>query len=403
MIDAGTHLDSPPPLDAETKGGATGAMDAQRGRGVTPNLSVEVLSAPSDLAAMEGEWRRLEAAAAPANIFLTWEWMAAWRAHIAPRDDLRILLVKSESGDLVGIAPFVLRRQRLWRELVFMGCTVAAPDHLDCIAEDGWQRPVGAAVAKWLSPAARPEWDIVRLDGMRTESALVETLLSSVPRRMTAMWSIECPFVPLAPTWKEFRAGLSGNFRRNLGRRLRKLEREAAGAVRFDTVSGGAELDQAMTQVMELHDSARRANGEASIFDSLVRRRFYGDVARRFAERGWLRIYRLRIDDQPVAAALCFAYGRKVMLYQMGYDLRWGQYGPGYLIGRYLVESAIESGASEVDWLRGAHPYKYEWNAQERTIVKLRLGSSAAGGVVAPMTRWLRAAKHRWRGLLNEH
>lgn len=379
-------------------------MDDKRKSGITPNVSVELLTTPSDLDALEPEWRRLETAGAPANIFLTWEWMAAWRAHVAPRDALRILLVRSSSGEPVGIAPFVLRRQRLWKELVFMGCTVAAPDHLDCIAEDGWQQPVGMAVARWLeSPSGRPEWDIVRLDGMRRESALLEALLGSVPRRMMAMWSIECPYVPLKPTWKEFRAGLSGNFRRNLGRRLRKLEREAAGTVRFDTVSGGPDLDQAMAHVMELHDSARRQNGGVSVFDSSVRRRFYGDVARRFAERGWLRIYRLRVDDEPVAAALCFAYDTKVMLYQMGYDLRWGQYGPGYLIGRYLVESAIESGASEVDWLRGAHPYKYEWNAQERSIVKLRLGSSPAGGVVAPVTRWLRAAKHGWKGLRNAH
>jgi CelD/BcsL family acetyltransferase involved in cellulose biosynthesis len=239
---------------------------------------------------------------------------------------------------------------------------------------------------------------------MKPGSPLVQALLTSAPRRMTAMWSVECPFVPLGSSWKEFRMSrLSGNFRRNLDRRLRKLEREAPGPVTFDTVSADPGIDETMTQLIHLHDAVRRRNGQSGAFDSGVRRQFYRDVARRFSERGWLRLHRLSVDGRPVSLALCFAYGPKVSLYQMGYNLEWGRYGPGYLIGRYLVESAIESGASEVDWLRGGHPYKYEWNADQRSIVKLRLGCSTAGGVVAPMTRWLRAAKSGWKGLRDEH
>ena len=375
-----------------------------RPSGASSRLSIELLTSPRDLEALEPHWRRLQAGGAPANIFLTWEWISAWRAQIAPRDDLRIVVVADGSGEPVGLAPFVVRRERLWRELVFMGCTVAAPDHLDCLAAPGWQQCVGAAVAAWLeSPRGRREWDIVRLDGMRPDSALVQSLVTAVPRHLTAMWSIECPFIPLAPTWEEYRAGLSGNFRRNLDRRLRKLERESSGSVTFDTVTGESGLEEGMTELIELHHSVRSRHGQSGAFDSSARRRFYRDVVRRFANQGWLRIHRLKVDGKPVSMALCFAYRKKAMLYQMGYDLEWGRYGPGYLIGRYMIESAIRGGASEFDMLRGGHSYKYEWNAQTRSIVKLRLAASPAGGVVAPVTRWLRAAKCRWKGMREAH
>ena len=365
-------------------------------------VALELLTSPSEFAALEPRWKAL--AGSQSNIFLTWEWMAAWREQAAPRDDLRVAAVLDEGGELVGVAPFVVRQRRLWKELVFMGCTVAAPDHLDCIAKDGWQHEVGTAVARWLEePPRRPEWDIVRLDGMRPDSALVQRLTATLPQRMTAMWSIDCPFIPLTDSWEGFRSSLSGNFRRNLGRRLRKLEREAPGPVEFQTVTGGPGLEAALTDLVELHDSARRANRQSSAFDSAVRRRFYGDVVRRFAERDWLRLHRLTVDGRPVASALCFSYSDKVMLYQLGYDPDWGTYGPGYLITRHMVKSAIEEGASELDMLRGCHPYKFEWNAERRSIVKLRLAASAAGGVLTPMTRWLRAAKQRWKNWRGAH
>jgi CelD/BcsL family acetyltransferase involved in cellulose biosynthesis len=365
-------------------------------------VALELITSPAGFAALEPAWKTL--AERQANIFLTWEWMAAWREQVAPQDALRVVAVLDEGGDLVGVAPFVVRQQRLWRELVFMGCTVAAPDHLDCIVRAGWQGPVGAAVAEWLeNPPRRPEWDVVRLDGMRPESALVQTLMTTVPPRLTAMWSVDCPFVPLTDSWEEFRSRLSGNFRRNLGRRLRKLKREAPGPVRFETVTGGPGLDAAMMDLVDLHDSARRVQGQRGAFDSAVRRRFYHALVQRFAERGWLRLYRLTVDEKPVASVLGFSYADKVMLYQLGYDPRWGTYGPGYLITRYMVESAIDEGASELDMLRGSHPYKFEWNAERRTIVKLRLASSAAGGVLAPMTRWLRAARKGWKSWRGIH
>jgi CelD/BcsL family acetyltransferase involved in cellulose biosynthesis len=217
------------------------------------------------------------------------------------------------------------------------------------------------------------------------------------------MWRVDCPFIPLAGTWKDFQSRLSGNFRRNLGRRLRKLEREAPGPVTFETITGHEGLEAAMIDLIKLHDGARQANGQTGAFDSPLRRRFYHDVVRRFAERGWLRLHRLSVDGRPVGSALCFSYGGKVMLYQLGYDLEWGRYGPGYLVTEHMVRSAIEEGAHELDLLRGCHPYKFEWNAERRSIVKLRLAASAAGGVLTPMTRWLRAAKQGWKSWRGDH
>lgn len=370
----------------------------------TASPTIDLLTSPGELSALAWVWDDVVRASAHPNVFLTWAWMSTWCATVAADSELRVLTVRDPTdGELVGVAPFVVQGRpdsgpTLWRELVFMGCTGSAPDHLTCIARAGWEAAVAEAVAGWLT--ARPsgrDWDLIRLDGMSPDAPLLRELMDATEPMARAVWPVACPYIPLPSTWEEYEAGLSKKFSRNTRRRLRKLEREADGPVRFETVTGGDELEEAYGDLVRLHAAVRDEKGERGAFRSEARRAFYRRVVQRFGELGLVRIHRLRVGDDVMATALCFVYGGKTWCYQMGYDLGMGQYGPGYLIVRRVIQAAIEEGCAEVDMLRGDHPYKYEWNAEARTVLKARIGSTARGRVVAPVTRWLRAARNEWK------
>jgi CelD/BcsL family acetyltransferase involved in cellulose biosynthesis len=374
---------------------------------VPPPLSraveTAVVVSEAELATLEPVWNTTLADSRSPNVFLTWEWIRAWLDVAADGDELRVLVVRDPSThEVVGIAPFTLRHRpagcpALWSELAFIGCTVTAPDHIDCIAKRGWEEPVSDVVREWLLGGdGGREWDIVRLDGAMPESPLARGLLHEGPA--AAAWEIPCPYVELPETWEEYEAGLAKDFRRNLRRRQRKLERESLEPVTFEMVTEPTQAQAALLDLFRLHETVRRREGlRGGAFASDVKRRFYQRVAERFLARAWLRLHRLRVGDRAVACALCFSYGGKVWYYQTGYDPRWHEYGPGYLITGHVIRSAIAEGASEVDLLRGGHAYKYEWNAARRRILKLRVASSLTGRVVAPATHWMRAAKNGWK------
>jgi CelD/BcsL family acetyltransferase involved in cellulose biosynthesis len=212
----------------------------------------------------------------------------------------------------------------------------------------------------------------------------------------TAVWSVPAPYVPLPATWEEFEGGLGRNFSRNLRRRQRKLESELGPAV-FEVATDAAGAREGLADLFRLHQAVRTLAGDRGAFASPLRRRLYDDVVVRFVNRGWLRLYTLRGDGRALASALCFHFGGKVWYYQTGYDPTLQPYGPGYLITRYAVQRAIAEGATEMDFLRGDHPYKYEWKAERRSILRLRVAATLAGRVLAPATHWLRAAKHGWK------
>lgn len=375
--------------------------------GTSPKVSLEVVTSRSELARLRPRWNALVEESARPNPFLTWEWIAAWFDLLASDDDLRVLVVRGSDDDsVVGIAPFVLQERplggpTLWREMVFMGCTSAGPDHLQCIAAEGWAPTVARAVAdRLLSPTAERDWDLARIDGLSPESELAKALLDGAPSTGTATWEIPAPFVPLPSSWGELEGRLSGGFRRDVDRCWRNLEAEADRPVSFVTVEEEEHLQAGLTDLFRLHQ-ARLESGGA--FDTAPKQQFYRSVAARFLREGWLRLHLLKVGDETIAGALCLTYGKTVWFYQTGFDYEWGRYGPGNLVVRHAIRRGIEEGAREFDMLRGGHEYKYNWGAETRSILKTRLSCSPVGNVVVPVTKWLREERERWKRWRKTH
>lgn len=370
-------------------------------------VSLDVVTSRSELARLQPLWNPLVEASSHPNPFLSWEWITAWLDVLAADDELQVLVVRRSGGDaVVGIAPFVVQRRpvggpTLWRELVFMGCTFAGPDHLDCIAAEGWSPAVAEVVADWLrSPSLKQSGDLVRIDGLRPDSELVATLLEGIPPRARAVWEIRAPFVALPSSWEEHEDRLRGKFRRDVDRRGRKLEAEADGPVSFVTIEGETGLRRGLTDLFRLHQAGKKRGGA---FDTMRKQQFYRRVALRFAREGWLRLHLLKVGDETIAAALCFSYGGKCWFYQTGFDDEWRGYAPGFLVLRHAIRRAIDEGAREFDMLRGGHQYKYDWGAEPRSILKTRLSCSPVGEVVVPVTRWLREGRERWKQWREAH
>jgi len=100
-------------------------------------------------------------------------------------------------------------------------------------------------------------------------------------------------------------------------------------------------------------------------------------VARRFLARGWLRLHRLRLDDQTAAAFYCFQLGRRVYYYLSGFDVAYSKFSIGNVLMAQAIERAIADGAREFDLLRGDETYKFAWKAEERDTLRLIIGGPA--------------------------
>jgi CelD/BcsL family acetyltransferase involved in cellulose biosynthesis len=333
-----------------------------------PGLAVEVVESVRGFDALEREWNGL-LERSDASVFQSFEWQRTWWSHFGERARSRRLhLVTIRDGEgLVGVAPLFLERSRVLglplRRLFYVGHPDT--DYLDLLVERGKEAECAELVAAHL--AARPRLlDLAILadtpDGSRTGPLLHEAL---VRRGWTASRTVGemCPRTALRASWDETLAALQINYRREIRRRARNIEK--AFATELEVVQSGEAVGAAVREFVEMHQERWARDGYWGAFADPRRAEFQGDVAPRLAARGWLELSFLRVGGERVAVNCNFAFRDTVYVYLTGArnrpDLR--QYSPGKVVHGLCMSRAVEHGRTVYDFMRGTEHYKYEFGA----------------------------------------
>jgi len=128
---------------------------------------------------------------------------------------------------------------------------------------------------------------------------------------------------------------------------------------------------------------------------------FHEDVTRLACARGWLRLFTLSLDDEPVAALYGFCYGRVFYFYQSGFDPAYAKFSTGLVTMGLVIKSALEEGAEEFDMLQGLETYKERWADQSRPLGRLECYPPNARGLIYRRAMELsRAARRAARRVL---
>lgn len=174
------------------------------------------------------------------------------------------------------------------------------------------------------------------------------------------------PFIALdGGTWEEYLASRSRHFRR----RVRYLERalRRGRQVRFRRTRSEAELAEDLETFFNLHERRWRSRGGSSAIDDRSRE-FHRTFAASALLRGWLRLWLLELDGEPVAAWYGWRLGDVYSHYQAGFEPSRADLSVGFVLLAHTIRSAIEEGAAEYDFLLGGEPYKRRFATNERSV-----------------------------------
>jgi CelD/BcsL family acetyltransferase involved in cellulose biosynthesis len=333
-------------------------------------VAVSEVTDADGLASLEGAWSDLLSRAADPTPFQSPEWQATWWRHHG-RGRLWVL-VAHDNGVMIGLMPLHIMRYRSTplRQVRFLGAPLS--DFQEILAARGHERAARDAFLAHLATHSRL-WDLCDFADQRQGTSLTVSEMPDGLRPLLVHHRV-CPYVPLAPSWDEFVKRLSKNMRTNVGRRRRQVAKQfrAEYDVATDETVGAA-----MEELYRLHNARWRRRGVAGAFAGARMQAFHHEVARKFLQRGWLRLHRLRLDGETRAAFYCFQLGRRVYYYLSGFDVAFGKFSIGNVLMAQAIERAIGDGASEFDLLRGDETYKFAWKAEERATLRLILGRPA--------------------------
>jgi CelD/BcsL family acetyltransferase involved in cellulose biosynthesis len=356
------------------------------GVGRTP-LTVELVTNIAAFEALREEWNELLEASDSDCVFLTWEWLHTWWKNLADDRSLSLFIVR-RGEELAAIAPFCVR-PRSWAQgrplpiLEFLGSGFVGSDYLDIIVRQGCDAEAREALIAYLDKTCLPlKWSNVK-SGSAAAGVLVG--LSGEGWSATETHTNVCPFIPLAgATWESYLASLSADHRYNFNRKWRRLNRDHA--VSFDQVRTTEQCREAIDLLIAQHNARWSARGGSDAFHTAGLVAFHREWTEIALARGWLRLYVLRVDDQPAACLYGLLYRGTFYFYQSSFDAAYEQSSVGLLSMGLAIKSAIEEGVGEYDLLHGSETYKSHWSRDSRDLVRLEAFPPSALGKVCRLT-----------------
>jgi CelD/BcsL family acetyltransferase involved in cellulose biosynthesis len=313
------------------------------GRAAGPRRSGELVVEPlGSIEEAREVW--LELQERDGNLFGTFEWADAWWRHFGAGRPLHLHLCSDADGRPVGLLPLYRGAQRPLRTVRLVGHGPA--DRLAPICAPADRPRVAAALRRTLDTLGA---DVFVADELPADEGWAGLIGGLTLRREAS------PVLPArGMDFPAFLASRSRNFREQVRRRERALRRHHD--VAFRLTEDPEALDADLDVLYRLHEA--RWEEQSSTFTEGPPRDFHRAFARLALERGWLRLWLLEVDGEPVAAWQGFRYAGSEWYYQSGRETSWDWRSVGFVLLAHSVRAALDEGVDEYRLLRGGEQYK---------------------------------------------
>jgi CelD/BcsL family acetyltransferase involved in cellulose biosynthesis len=293
----------------------------------------------------------------PAAVFLSPAYLSNYRRFFGAGKNFHRLQSRSENGTA---RVFLQTRGRTARRLEFWGNGIADVGGCEYSHDNGVKE-------LWLElEALSLQHDGAILQQVDARSPLIELAQSSG-------WIIEeaevCPVLELPGSWSDYVSSLGKNMREQIKRYPKRLEKQFQ--CEYSLAQTEDEVQRAMTDLFVLHGKRWRQRGQTGVLALPRRQKFHRAVASDFLKKGWLRLWSLHCDGAPACVLLSYVYRGRYHFFIGGFEPELMKWSVGTCLFARVFQTAIEEGAQEFDFLRGAEEYKYRFGAQDRHFKNL--------------------------------
>ena len=309
-------------------------------------------------------WDALVAASRLRSPFLTWTWQREWVRAFATDARLEIRTVEDETGRLGAILSLVEVEPGVLGGVG--GADVS--DYLDLIVRAGLEEEAWAALLE-ARAGERVVWDLHAVPSASPTVAALPRLARMCGLGATVETEERCPVLALPGSWEAYLGRLGGKHRHELGRKLRRLERERPEA-RATCLEDAAAVEARLGDFLDLHRRSRV--GKARFMDARMEGFFRRAVAA-LAARGGARLWFLDTAAGPIAAFITLEWNGTVGLYNSGFHPDHAALSPGVVLLSHLVRDAIARGRRRFDFLRGEERYKGQFEPVPEDVCRVRI------------------------------
>jgi CelD/BcsL family acetyltransferase involved in cellulose biosynthesis len=321
----------------------------------------------------ESEWNTLLQKSSADVPFLRYGYLKRWWQYRGggewPDAELHIISARDQ-GNLVGITPFFKARHAGLMKLLLLG-SIEISDYLDLIYATDHADEFFDQLFQYLSGSDYADVQSISLHNIPEHSPSLtglERIGSHQDWKLAIDQEYHTPVIHLANDWDTYLAGLDKKQRHEIRRKLRRAE-EFPEMFQWHLVNERGSLDKA---VEDFFDLMVLDPEKSNFLTTEMRKQMHSIIDWAFAEK-ILQFSFLAIDNVNAAAYLCFDYGNRIWVYNSGFDQRFSEYSPGWVLLSYLIRSAIQNGKQNFDFMRGDELYKYRFGGVDGFVMKAEL------------------------------
>ncbi len=173
------------------------------------------------------------------------------------------------------------------------------------------------------------------------------------------------PFISLPSTWDQYLEKLDRVNRKELKRKMKRLDSVSTSFTVYP-----AKSEEAFQDFITLH---RKSSNDKHQFMSGPMEQFFIALSRITIPSWNSFIALLKIEEKPAAAVFFFEDATRTYLYNSGFDPGFKFYSAGLMLHALLIKRGIETHKKLHDFLRGTERYKYDLGAHNMNLYKINI------------------------------
>ena len=301
----------------------------------------------------------------PAWMKQAWECYYSRQCGIGLRD-LFILRVVDDQGIALGQSAWIKQFYRGLNRWRIVGSGAICGDYLSLHHSGGHDSEAAKATARWFLEQPRKLLEApqaIEVEGHAENDPAWQTFFDTC---VDGGWT--CDSVAIESAWRIRLEDSTKVYEKRLSKSRRRkfrlaLKLRQAGQIQLNLHNTPASLQDHWTDFVRLHQMRRQQLGQPGLFVNPNYEQFLFHSALQLSEQGKAMLVELVHQSQPLAMLLLFTNGTTWSIYQSGFDTSRIDLQPGHMVNALMIDTALERGIAEVDFLRGDENYKKGWGA----------------------------------------
>ena len=330
-------------------------------------MKIKVITTVEELELLKNEWNALLKNSYKDVVQLTHEWIITWWNSFGNGNQLNVIAVYDENGQLVGIAPMMRFNSRYRGVNITKTCLMAngqSPSSNFIVSKEKGAEII-KAILNYLK--AHSDTDIIELTKLDTNSrtySIAFDYLNMNGNRIGIKGNTEAPFITINSDWNTFFNKKSQKFRKSLRNKINRADK--SGDLSIEKIQINNSNHTVIQEMFAVSGKSWKKEIGTDLLSNPRSRNFYKEICDRLGPEGIISIWLLRKGATPIAFEFHLTYNNVVYPIRADYDESFKELSPGSVLEYNIIKTLFGEGVVK-EYNTCGHTYNYLMNWSEDT------------------------------------